>query len=271
MLDSSDLTERQQRELDYYKEYAEQYFANEEFDFAIVEGKERRPWNPYWFTYRYILDRAQGEEPRMLDFGCGAGEMSILLASQGFEACGFDISESNVALAEKNAAHHKVAERTTFVASVAEVLPYPDEHFDVVAGLDILHHVDIPLAMQECYRVLKPGGFAIFREPVEALLLDRIRNWRLTQVFFPQSKSLERHVTEDERKLNKTDHRILEGIFDRVEPVPFSVFARFHKFLPGSGEGPQRFLEKIDAAAVKILPPLRHFAGCIVYVLHKKK
>ncbi len=267
MLNNPNLTERQQRELEYYEEYAEHHFAHDGIDFDLVKGEEHRPWNPYWFTYQYVLEHMTAEDPKILDFGCGAGEMSILFASRGFYSFGFDISSNNVKLAEENAAHHKVSDRTTFTTSVAEVLPYPDNHFDAVAGLDILHHVDIPKAMRECYRVLKPGGFAIFREPVEAFLFDWVRNWPITQHFFPGTKSMERHVTEDERKLNKTDRAILASIFDRVDEFPFSVFARFHKFI--RRDGALMSLEKVDSSAMKLLPPLRSFAGCIVFVLHK--
>ena len=267
MLDKAELTERQKRELEYYEEYAEQKFAFEEVDFDLVKGEETRPWNPYWFTYQYVLERVTHKDPTLLDFGCGAGEMSVLFASRGFHTSGFDISPANVMLSEKNAEHHGVSELTTFSTHTAEHLPYPDNYFDVVAGLDILHHVDIPVSMKECYRVLKPGGFAIFREPVEAFLFDWVRNWPLTLYFFPGSKSIERHVTEDERKLNKTDRRILAEIFDKVDEFPFSVFARFHKLLPVKHS--MMALEKVDSTAVKVLPPLRTFAGCIVFVMHK--
>ena len=48
----------------------------------------------------------------------------------------------------------------------AEELTFPDESFDVVIGNGILHHLDLDRALSGIERVLKPGGWAAFREPL---------------------------------------------------------------------------------------------------------
>ena len=45
-------------------------------------------------------------------------------------------------------------------------MPFPDNSIDVVFGIAILHHLDLDLVSREVRRVLKPGGRAIFQEPV---------------------------------------------------------------------------------------------------------
>ena len=45
----------------------------------------------------------------------------------------------------------------------------PDASVDVVFGIAILHHLDLPQAAREVWRILKPGGRAIFQEPVRNL------------------------------------------------------------------------------------------------------
>ena len=45
-------------------------------------------------------------------------------------------------------------------------MPFPDDSIDVVFGIAILHHLDLDLVSREVRRVLKPGGRAIFQEPV---------------------------------------------------------------------------------------------------------
>ena len=48
----------------------------------------------------------------------------------------------------------------------AENLPYMDEQYDIVFGVDVLHHLNSPvLALQEIARVLKKDGRAFFIEP----------------------------------------------------------------------------------------------------------
>ncbi|MBI4042667.1 MAG: methyltransferase domain-containing protein, partial [Deltaproteobacteria bacterium] len=47
----------------------------------------------------------------------------------------------------------------------AEKIPYPDNTFDVVAGICVLHHLNLDQVLPEIHRVLKPGGKFIFSEP----------------------------------------------------------------------------------------------------------
>ena len=47
---------------------------------------------------------------------------------------------------------------------VFEKLDYPDAGFDLAFGACVLHHVDIPQAMRELSRVMKPGARAVFVE-----------------------------------------------------------------------------------------------------------
>jgi SAM-dependent methyltransferase len=54
----------------------------------------------------------------------------------------------------------------TFIAGSAHDMPFPDQSIDVVFGIAILHHLDLDLVSREVRRVLKPGGRAIFQEPV---------------------------------------------------------------------------------------------------------
>ena len=100
---------------------------------------------------------------------------SVLFAKQGFDVHGFDISPQNVARATALAQRYGLSERAHFSVQAAEHLTYPNDCFDVVVGLDILHHVEIGTTIRECLRVLKPGGNAVFHEPVEAMVFDRLR------------------------------------------------------------------------------------------------
>ncbi|MGQ9464975.1 MAG: class I SAM-dependent methyltransferase, partial [bacterium] len=48
----------------------------------------------------------------------------------------------------------------------AENLAYKSKAFDLVYGIGILHHLNLNKVIPEIRRVLKPGGKAIFREPM---------------------------------------------------------------------------------------------------------
>ena len=119
----------------------------------------------YPLEYAYhLLGDVQGK--RVVDFGCGSGANSVLLANRGAHVWGVDISEDLLKLAQRRLDVNGRHGGATFIAGSAHDLPFPDESIDVVFGIAILHHLDLALVAREVLRVLKPGGRAIFQEPV---------------------------------------------------------------------------------------------------------
>lgn len=103
---------------------------------------------------------------RIIDFGCGSGANTALLAGRGAHVWAIDISADLLRLGERRLAVSGRAGAATFIAGSAHDLPFPDESIDIVFGIAILHHLDLDLVSPEVLRVLKPGGRAIFQEPV---------------------------------------------------------------------------------------------------------
>ena len=90
---------------------------------------------------------------RFLDIGCGPGAALELAAAAGAAVAGVDPSPSMVARAAK-----RVPTADVRVGS-AEDLPFPDEHFTVVANVASFHHwADRSAGLEEALRVLAPGG-----------------------------------------------------------------------------------------------------------------
>jgi ubiquinone/menaquinone biosynthesis C-methylase UbiE len=113
-----------------------------------------------------IMRSAAGK--RVLDYGCGRGEYSLELLKLGANVEGIDISETYVKAAEQAArgAGYE-SSRYTFQVMDAHRLEFADNSFDFVIGNGILHHLDYPTALAEIQRVLKPGGRAVFQEPLK--------------------------------------------------------------------------------------------------------
>lgn len=263
-----ELTDRQQREKEYYDEYAASFDFNREVDFSPVASGEKRPWNSYWDVY-HLASAYYKPHARLLDFGSGPGSNGIRFAKIGYQVEGFDISPSNVELARVLFEKNGYKGRGNFQVALAEILPYPDEYFDIIAGVDILHHVDIDRSISECRRVLKKGGVAIFREPLEVPLWDWIRNTRLVKFFAPKDKSFKRHITEDERKLNQQDIKVISGLFPEMELRRYFLLARFDKLFREGYEPQSSFLEKLDHFLFKLFPVLKHLGGVVIFVLKK--
>lgn len=95
---------------------------------------------------------------RVLDVGCGVGQVVARLQEAGFEAHGLDVSRPNIERARK------VSERCRLYDG--KKLPYPDQHFASAGALNVLEHVDEPEAfIQEIVRVVEPGGKVVLSSP----------------------------------------------------------------------------------------------------------
>ncbi|MBI4781163.1 MAG: methyltransferase domain-containing protein [Oscillatoriophycideae cyanobacterium NC_groundwater_1537_Pr4_S-0.65um_50_18] len=101
---------------------------------------------------------------QILDVGCGIGGSSLYLAEK-YQATvtGITLSpvQANRAIARAQAAG--LGDRATFQVADALEMPFADQSFDLVWSLESGEHMpDKQKFLQECYRVLKPGGKFIF-------------------------------------------------------------------------------------------------------------
>ena len=151
---------------------------------------------PLEYAY-YLLGDALGKT--VLDYGCGLGDNTVLLASRGAKVIGVDISPELIELAKKRLEIHDLSETSEFRIGSAHELPLEDESVDVVFGMAILHHLDLSLASEEVFRVLKKGGRAIFLEPVRnSKFIKFVRN--LIPYQQPDVSPFERPLTDIELK-----------------------------------------------------------------------
>jgi SAM-dependent methyltransferase len=94
---------------------------------------------------------------KVLDVGCGNGYVLFQYARNGAEVTGVDLTATAIDLSCKRFALGGL--RGTFVEIDGEHLPFPDDHFDIVCSMGVLHHISNPQpTVDEIYRVLKPGG-----------------------------------------------------------------------------------------------------------------
>jgi ubiquinone/menaquinone biosynthesis C-methylase UbiE len=100
----------------------------------------------------------------VLDLGCGAGENSVLLARRATKVVGLDISPDLVEIAQRRA--QVQGQTVQFIVTSAYATGLPLESIDVVFGEAILHHLDLEHAANEIRRILRPGGYAVFVEPI---------------------------------------------------------------------------------------------------------
>jgi tocopherol O-methyltransferase len=101
-----------------------------------------------------------GGTPKIIDIGCGIGGSSLYLAEKlNAEVVGITLSPVQANRATERAAAAGLTNRATFKVANALEIPYPDNTFDLVWTLESGEHMPDKIKfLQECYRVLKPGG-----------------------------------------------------------------------------------------------------------------
>jgi ubiquinone/menaquinone biosynthesis C-methylase UbiE len=221
---------------------------------------------PHTQEYMAYLDRAlfAGIGTRRLgvaaEICCGRAEAFQLLHDRVDRGIGVDVS-----LAMLEAAQHDCPfPHLAFVQGDATRLPLASAAFDSVLMLGGIHHVpDRRRLFAEVARILKPGGWFYFREPVSDFFL-----WRaLRAVVYRLSPTLD-HETERPLLWSETVPVLAEAglscerwtthgflgfcIFMNSDVL---VFNRLFRFLPGI-RALTRFSTRIDAAALR-LPGLR--------------
>lgn len=130
-------------------------------------GMLERIWGDGWLSpggpdeVRRLLDGLDLRGKTVLDIGCGAGGIDVLLVNTYGAAyvCGIDVEDTVLASARAHAQKLGAADRIGVVKVVPGPLPFAPNMFDVVFSKDSIVHIpDKHTLMKDVFRVLKPGG-----------------------------------------------------------------------------------------------------------------
>lgn len=154
-----------------FKHYYENYWKRR-------KKKEPKPIEPIrsvipnslvkYSSYGAVLYQIP-KRSKVLDIGCGDGNVSSLFLMKNCEVIGIEVSGT--------ALKHAHEKRLDTIKSDANfTLPLVKKYFEVVVLIDTLEHVIDPLSLlRECYRTLKENGKVIVSVPNFARLSNRIR------------------------------------------------------------------------------------------------
>jgi len=209
--------------------------------------------------YKVLEKYASGKD--VLEYGCGPGHNAFFLAQHARKLIAIDISDFAIRSASETAEELNIT-NAEFREMNAEELDFEDNSFDLVFGNSIIHHLDLDICFREIKRVLKPGGKAIFYEPLGHNFF--INYYR---------KSTPEMRTEDEHPLMMKDIRLAEKYFNDVSvdffhlttlaAVPLRKTFLFRPFLS--------FLAATDRLIFKTFPFMKKNAWfCVIEITNNK-
>jgi ubiquinone/menaquinone biosynthesis C-methylase UbiE len=140
--------------------------------------------------YAYqLMDELEGK--KILELGGGMGVNAVILARAGAKVTVIDISKSRVDWMNQLVRQTQLQDRIEVLLMSAEKLSFLENTFDIVYSNAVLIHVDKYKVAGEVLRVLKPGGTAIFVEPLKFHPLVNVyrytfapRIWREIAIYF---------------------------------------------------------------------------------------
>ncbi len=243
---------------------AEREFHNRKFAGATEHESPDAIYELPRVAYRFfegaVEPRARGA--KVLEFGCGDSSYAVKLSQWGGQVTAIDISDEAVEETRRRVAEAGYLNQTTLLRMNAEELDFPDGSFDLVVGRAILHHLDLEKSYAAIARVLRPGGAAVFLEPLAHNPLINLYR-RLT----PQLR------TEDEHPLTMRDLAAARRHFGTVQIQYFTLLSM--GALPAA-RAPKLFqrllngLDKADRALFRVAPAAGRWAWTAAMVMEKK-
>ena len=201
-----------------------------------------------------VVKHLKPDGGRLLDWGCGYGQMSYLLRNRGFEVVPYTIeaeepSPSNLFLREQD---------LDVVCSEDPVrLPFEDGSFDFVLSCGVLEHVeDESGSLAEIRRILRPGGmFVVMMLPNEWSYAE----FMARNIFKTSDHDRLYSVKKMRRLLARFGFRAVETWYSNILPKNFTPFPE--AFRQSLGAHPHIWL-RVEAWLSKI-PPVCWFSGVV--------
>lgn len=115
---------------------------------------------------------------RLLDLGCGAGNMTLWFARRGFEAYGIDIAPTAIDWARERSQAQRVRARFD-VGSAVRLSEYEDQFFDFVFDGHCLHCIigdDRAVLLRNVRRILRPGGYFLIQTMCGPVVVENLND-----------------------------------------------------------------------------------------------
>ncbi len=224
-------------------------------------------WEDFYFPiFEYLLPKiGQLEGKKILELGTGTGGTATLLANLGATVIGIDLLPFRLTEGKARAAEYGLAESVEFALMDAMNLAFLDNTFDFIISKSVLVFTTHTQTAKECYRVLKPGGKAIFIENMRY----HPAVWLYRKAFLKYSGRL--------HYFSLGDVEAIGDEFESLEHREFHLSAVGALFwqrcvsIPLFYDWTLRILKAIDTSLLKCFPFLKRFCWITAMICRKDK
>ncbi|MCU0550099.1 MAG: class I SAM-dependent methyltransferase [Leptolyngbya sp. Prado105] len=194
------------------------------------------PPNETWVR-QFAIETIRGTPLRILDLGCGTGSTTLMLkrAFPNAEVIGLDLSPFMLAIADRKS--NQASLNIQWLHGKAEATKFADASFDLVTASLLFHETPTQISqliLQECFRLLKPGGEVVILDGSQKTL--RQTEW-LTQIFeepyiqdFAQESMEAWMGRAGFGAVQSHDFCWIHQVTHGVKPLPNAEFEQFNQF-----------------------------------------
>ncbi|MEZ5491130.1 MAG: methyltransferase domain-containing protein [Gammaproteobacteria bacterium] len=177
MGDETDRYQDKQTVAEYWDKHTDDTFTGDTYWLAhlhvcrrfhrkSVGGEENYHWVNFC-SERFLRDANDKPAQRVLNIGCGEGELDRYLvsinAAESIDA--IDIAPNRIRIAKENASHENCADRINYTVSDAESSAFPRSDYDAILFDSSLHHINnLEAVIERCRFSLKSNGVLIVNE-----------------------------------------------------------------------------------------------------------
>jgi SAM-dependent methyltransferase len=215
-------------------------------------------WDPRLYSKYADSLKPAAAGARVLDVGCGVGQVVARLNEAGFEAHGVDVSRPNIERAVKVCSRCQLYDGRT--------LPFPDGFFSSAGALNVLEHVDEPEGfIRELTRVVKPGGKVVLSSPN----FFRVFGWR---DYHPRMRGVGNKLRNWQRlRAKRAERRNTPELakFDRMPPIVKDVFSPDDDAIVATNAAEMEFfLERFGCDVLRVECTDRYVARPVDFLLN---
>lgn len=171
----------------------------------------------------FQIPKGMRKEVRVLEVGCGSGANLWMIAAEGFDTYGVDLSAPGVELCKRMLSEKSL--QADCRAADMTATPFPDRHFDVIVDVFssyCLNEADYSRFTPEVARLLKPGGVFFSYTPSQAS--DAFQNHAPSKLLDPSTlDGIRRETSPFSGNLYRFRFETLKRLSGGWEAVGFKI------------------------------------------------